>query len=184
MRGEGRDRVFSELPDYVEYVRSDRVPDRVHGEHFGHHQQFRRRYKNCVWIYDFVRVPVDRLVCRYKRLGESHTYSGLMEEIERSDLQDLRGRKLSTVIEAVRQYLESHTEVRSDGSVQRIRSLMALGVGRIQELSQTIMVDPTSDPAQMELVEGNHRCIALGLLGEQAIDGVLFNRVRLDEGRR
>lgn len=163
-------------PQYARFVGTDLAADEVHGKHFAHHAQFQRRYPGRWWVYTWVEVPIARLVCRYPRIGDGPECPGVVQEITASELQDLRDVPIARIVNLVRPTMQSPDLACSR---KRISELMQLGPDKIQSLPQTMMVVLRSESAI--LIEGNHRCIALGLLNVDAVRAVVFDRVRLQE---
>ena len=163
-------------PEYARLVGTELVADEVHGKHFGHHPHFQRRYPGRWWVYTWVEVPIARLVCRYPRIGDGAGCPGVVQELTTSELQNLQDVPIQRVVELIRPTMDTSDLACSR---QRILQLMQLKPETIQALPETIMVILRAESAI--LVEGNHRCLALGLLNVETVRGGLFDRIRLQE---
>ena len=163
-------------PEYAQFVGIELVADEVHGKHFGHHPHFQRRYPSRCWVYTWVEVPIARLVFGYPKIGDGAECPGVVQEVTTSELQDLRDVPIQRVVDLIRPTMDGSDLACSR---KRILRLMELEPTTMQALPETTMVVLQAESAI--LVEGNHRCLALGLLNVEAVRAVLFDRIRLHE---
>lgn len=150
------------------------VPDAAHGAHFGHHARFRERYQNVTWSYHVIEAPANLLQCRYPRVGDSAISAGLMAGFG-DNRESWLGERLVDMAHVVRTAFATGNVDWSNPSVRKLLSLIVAGREVIYGAAQTLMIEPS--PGGHWLIEGNHRCLALIILGVDHIRGVDWSRV-------
>jgi hypothetical protein len=157
----------------IEQLGSTVVSDADHGQHFGHHQQFRDRYAGVSWTYDKIRVSASTLVCQYSKLGDGQCPGGLAGLL---GVGSLFGVRLVSIAAGIRERVEADAVLAKHPLIQKIGGLMVLGAAGIYGLPQQMMLNPGS--SAVDVIEGNHRYLALILLGEDRVTGVDWSRIR------
>lgn len=140
---------------------------------FGHHPQFRERYRGEVWMYHRIRVPADALICKYPNIGDADVPGGLAAVT--GFLNGLRGVRLQDMVGRIRERLRSEAVVRNHPLIQKISALTLLTSAGIYQLPQPLMLEPSSNT--VTVIEGNHRYLALLLLGETRVQGFDWSRI-------
>jgi hypothetical protein len=137
-------------------------------EHFGHLPETAPRLIDSVLAAKYIGVPASSLRCMYPRLGGGDS-PDLMSAIGNPS-RDLTGVPFVEIAEQLRIALDSGQADSCSRSVRNIQHFMTLGIEAIYALPQTMLLLPTTKCVFVR--EGNHRCIALLLIGAADIVGV------------
>lgn len=150
------------------------VSDEFHRKHFGHHERFGAPRPGRRWLYREIEVRMPLIRCYYPQIGDSSTCSGVMAAVgyERASWA---GKRLVDMASLIRASLEQQT-VPANASLDKVLALRVAGTEQIYRAEEPIMLCP--DQTVVWLIEGNHRVLALALLGEQAVRGIDWSALR------
>jgi len=157
----------------IEQLGCQVMPDAEHRRHFGHHFRFRDRNAGTSWTYHRIRVPIESLLCRYGNVGEGDYPGGLGAILGLA--ASLIGVDLRRIAERIRERIAEEPVIAKHPLIQKVGSLAVLGTAGIYQLPQPLMLEPCHNG--VDVIEGNHRYLALILLGETRVDGFDWSRI-------
>jgi hypothetical protein len=162
------------IPQVIDPSETVVVSDEEHGRFFGHHLRFRERYGGVRWRYHSTSASAGRLLCRYTNIADAYSPGGIARAVGWEG-RPLNDRPLIEVAHAIRDAVRADATVLAYPVVSRLTQLVFMGADAIYQLEQPLMLEYTDHKVFVR--EGNHRYLALLLLGEDPVRGYDWNSI-------